>query len=120
MAQSAMSVTPTVFLVDDDAAVLKSLRWLLESADLRVAPYHSAQELLADYDAEVPGCVVLDICMPGMSGLELQAELLRRGCRSPIIFITGYGDVPTCSEAYRRGAFDFIEKPVDDQAFVEL
>jgi FixJ family two-component response regulator len=106
--------------VDDDVAVLKSLRWLLESGDLRVAAYHSAQELLGDYDPEAPGCLVLDICMPGMSGLELQAELSQRGCRHPIIFVTGFGDVPMCSEAYRRGAFDFIEKPVDDQAFVEL
>jgi two-component system response regulator DctR len=110
----------TVFVVDDDAAALKSLRWLLESVDLRVEAYRSARELLAEYDPDVPGCLVLDIRMPGMSGLELQAELLKRGCRHPIIFVTGHGDVPTCSTAYRRGAFDFVEKPVNDQAIVDL
>lgn len=111
---------PTVFLVDDDAAALKSLRWLLESVDLRVEAYRSAQELLEIYDPEVPGCLVLDIRMPGMSGLELQEALAERGCRHPIIFVTGHGDVPTCSKAYRRGAFDFVEKPVNDQAIVDL
>jgi two-component system response regulator DctR len=110
----------TVFVVDDDAAALKSLRWLLESVDLRVAAYRSAQELLAEYDPDVPGCLVLDVRMPGMSGLELQDELVARGCRHPIIFVTGHGDVPTCSKAYRGGAFDFVEKPVNDQAIVDL
>jgi two-component system response regulator FixJ len=111
---------PTVFVVDDDAAALKSLRWLLESVDLRVVAYRSAQEFLADYDPTIPGCLVLDIRMPGMSGLELQDELAKRGCRHPIIFVTGHGDVPTCSRAYRSGAFDFVEKPVNDQAIVDL
>ncbi len=111
---------PTVFVVDDDAAALKSLRWLLESVDLRVVGYRSAQELLAEYDPGVPGCLVLDVRMPGMSGLELQDELVERDCRHPIIFVTGHGDVPTCSKAYRNGAFDFIEKPVNDQAIVDL
>jgi two-component system, LuxR family, response regulator FixJ len=110
----------TVFLVDDDSAALKSLRWLLESVDLKVESYHSSHELLSAYDPEIPGCLVLDIRMPGMSGLELQDELLRRGCQHPIIFVTGHGDVPTCSKAYRSGAFDFIEKPVNDQALVDL
>jgi two-component system, LuxR family, response regulator FixJ len=110
----------TVFVVDDDAAALKSLRWLLESVDLRVAAYRSAQEFLAEYDPDVPGCLVLDIRMPGMSGLELQEELQGRRCGHPIIFVTGHGDVPTCSKAYRCGAFDFIEKPVNDQAIVDL
>jgi two-component system, LuxR family, response regulator FixJ len=111
---------PTVFLVDDDADVLTSLSWLLESVDLRVAAYQSPQELLNIYDPNVPGCLILDVCMPGMSGLELQIELAGRGCRHPIIFVTGHGDVSTCSKAFRRGAFDFIEKPVNDQALVDL
>jgi two-component system, LuxR family, response regulator FixJ len=111
---------PKVFLVDDDAAALKSLRWLLESAQLRVENYSSAEEFLEDYDPETPGCVVIDYRMPGMNGLDLQAALLERGCRHPIIFVTGYGDVPTCSRAYHQGAFDFIEKPVDHQAMVDL
>ena len=111
---------PTVFLVDDDAAILDSFRWLLESDDLQVEAYCSAQELLAAYDPNAPGCLVLDIRMPGMSGLELQEELLQRGCQQPMIFVTGHGDVATCSMAYRRGAFDFVEKPVNDQAMVDL
>src|SRR5260221_11837768 len=88
-----------VFLVDDDAAVLKSLRWLLESAELAVDDYCSAEDLLTVYDPELPGCLIIDFRMPGMNGLELQAALLERGCRHPIIFVTGYGDVPTCSRA---------------------
>ena len=109
-----------VFLVDDDAAALKSLRWLLESAQLRVENFSSAEEFLEDYDPETPGCLVIDYRMPDMNGLDLQAALLERGCRHPIIFVTGYGDVPTCSRAYHQGAFDFIEKPVDHQAMVDL
>ena len=111
---------PTVFLVDDDAAVLKSVRWLLESVHLHVETFASAQQLLSAYDPEVPGCLVLDMRMPGMSGLELQEELLNRGCQHPMIFVTAHGDVPTCSRAYRGGAFDFLEKPVNDQALVDL
>jgi FixJ family two-component response regulator len=109
-----------VFLVDDDVAALKSLRWLLESAQLSVEAYSSPQELLAAYDPLVPGCLVIDFRMPGMNGLELQQVLLERGCQHPIIFVTGYGDVPTCSRAYRQGAFDFIEKPVNDDAILDL
>lgn len=111
---------PTVLLVDDDAAVLKSVRWLLESVHLRVETFRSAHELLEEYDPDVPGCLVLDMRMPGMSGLELQEELLDRDCQHPVIFVTGHGDVPTCSRAYRRGAYDFLEKPVNDQALVDL
>ena len=114
------SEQPTVFLVDDDAAALKSLRWLLESVDLRVESHRSARDLLEVYDPGVPGCLVVDVRMPGMSGLELQDELLGRGCTHPMIFVTGHGDVPSCSRAYRNGAFDFIEKPVNDQALVDL
>jgi two-component system, LuxR family, response regulator FixJ len=120
MNESTAISQPTVFLVDDDAAALKSLRWLLESVNLRVEAHRSAHEFLAAYDPEAPGCLVLDIRMPGMSGLELQEELLQRGCHHPIIFVTGHGDVPTCSKAYRCGAFDFVEKPVNDQALVDL
>jgi FixJ family two-component response regulator len=112
--------SPKVILVDDDAAALKSLRWLLESADLEVDDYSSAEELLAAYNPDAPGCLVLDYRMSGMNGLELQETLLKRGCRHPIIFVTGYGDVSTCSRAYHLGAFDFIEKPVGHQALVNL
>jgi two-component system, LuxR family, response regulator FixJ len=111
---------PKVFLVDDDAAALKSLRWLLESAQLLVEDFFSGEDLLKVYDPDVPGCLVIDYRMPGMNGLELQEALLERGCQHPIIFVTGYGDVPTCSRAYHQGAFDFIEKPVNHQALVNL
>ena len=120
MNMTAETAAAKVFLVDDDAAALKSLCWLLESAQLRVEDYSSAVEFLDDYDPLIPGCLVIDYRMPGMNGLDLQAALLERGCRHPIIFVTGYGDVPTCSRAYRQGAFDFIEKPVNHQAIVDL
>jgi FixJ family two-component response regulator len=110
---------PTVFLIDDDPHVLASLRWLLESEGLRVDTYASAAVLLDDYDPDARGCLVVDVCMPGIGGLELQDELARRGGRHPIVFITAYGDVPTCSKAYRRGAFDFLEKPVADQVLLD-
>jgi FixJ family two-component response regulator len=120
MNQPCEAAEPKVFLVDDDAAALKSLRWLLESAQLQVEDYCSAEEFLEVYDPEVPGCLVIDYRMPGMNGLELQETLLKRGCRHPIIFVTGYGDVPTCSRAYQQGAFDFVEKPVNHEALVGL
>jgi FixJ family two-component response regulator len=120
MNQSAAPNQPTVFLVDDDAAALKSLQWLLESVNLHVEAYQSPQEFLEVYNPRIPGCLILDIRMSGLNGLELQEELLQRGCLHPIIFVTGHGDVPICSKAFRRGAFDFIEKPVNDQALVDL
>jgi two-component system, LuxR family, response regulator FixJ len=120
MNSTSQALEPRVILVDDDAAALKSLRWLLESAHLRVEDYCSAEELLEAYDPDIPGCLVLDYRMPGMSGLELQETLRKRGCKHPIIFVTGYGDVPTCSRAYHQGAFDFVEKPVNHQALVDL
>lgn len=120
MYQHSSKPQATVFVVDDDAAALKSLRWLLESVNLHVAAYQSALEFLAAYDANVPGCLVLDVRMQNMDGLELQRELKQRDCRHPIIFVTGHGDVPTCSKAYRNGAFDFVEKPVNDQSMVDL
>jgi FixJ family two-component response regulator len=110
---------PTVFIVDDDPQAIASTRWLLESDGLRVASYSSARQMLDDHDVEAHGCLIVDVRMPGMGGLELQDELALRGGRHPIIFVTGYGDVPTCSQAYRNGAFDFLEKPVDDQALVD-
>jgi FixJ family two-component response regulator len=110
---------PTVFIVDDDPEAIASMRWLMESDGQRVASYNSARQLLDDYDAEAHGCLIVDVRMPGMGGLELQDELALRGGRHPIIFVTGHGDVPTCSQAYRGGAFDFLEKPVDDQALVD-
>ena len=113
-------IKPVVHVVDDDEALRDSLRWLLESAGHSVATYATAEGFLATYDPEQSGCLVLDIRMPGMSGLELQDELKRRSHTIPIIFITGHGDVPMAVSAVKKGAIEFIEKPFNDQAFLIL
>ena len=117
-----MSAYPeiTVFIVDDDAAFRDSLCWLLESAGHRVAAYPAAAAFLAAHDPHQPGCLVLDIRMPGMNGLELQDELQRRVIGIPIIFVTGHGDVPMAVSAIKKGAAEFIEKPFNDQTFLRL
>lgn len=114
-----MSDDPTVFVVDDDRAMRKSLRWLLESVELKVETFESAREFLEKYETHRPGCVVLDVRMPGMSGLELQDYLRSEGIHIPIIIITAYGDVPMAVRAMKAGAMDFIEKPVCDQVLLE-
>jgi FixJ family two-component response regulator len=111
--------TPTVFVVDDDEGVRSALALLLKSMGQPAATYASAADFLADYDAERPGCALLDVRMPGMSGLELQDELNRRGVVLPVIFITGHGDVPMAVEAMQRGAFDFLQKPFGDDDLAE-
>lgn len=100
-----------IYIVDDDDAFRDSLHWLLESAGYRVAMFPSAERFLAAYQAGGGTCLLLDVRMTGLSGIELQAELNRRGDGIPIIFITGHGDVPMAVEAVKKGAFDFIEKP---------
>jgi RNA polymerase sigma factor (sigma-70 family) len=114
-----LSREPTVFVVDDDAALRKSLCWLIESINLKVKTFSSARAFLDSYDPQTPGCLVLDVRMPGMSGLELQAKLSTDGVAIPIIVITGYGDVPMAVRAMRAGAVDFIEKPVSDQVLLD-
>jgi len=109
----------TVFVVDDDEAVRGSLKLLLKTLSLPVQAYASAQEFLASFDPRRSGCLVLDIRMPGMSGLELQEELNTRGAMLPIIFITGHGDVPMAVEAMQRGAMDFLQKPFRDQDLLD-
>lgn len=104
-----------IYIVEDDDALRDSLCWLIESAGYRVAAYSNAESFLARLEPEGGGCLVLDVRMPGMSGLELQEHLIRRRRHLPIIFITGHGDVPTAVNAIKRGAFDFIEKPFQDQ-----
>jgi two-component system, LuxR family, response regulator FixJ len=110
---------PTVIVVDDDDAVRTSLRLLLKSVGLPVETHGSAQEFLAAFDADQPGCLVLDIRMPGMSGLELQAKLAEEHAIVPIVFITGHGDVPMAVEAMQHGAVDFIQKPFRDQDLID-
>ena len=105
----------TVFVVDDDQAMRASLQWLIESTGMRVETYESAQAFLDSYYPGRAGCLLLDVRMPGMSGLELQAYLAREEMRIPVIIITGHGDVSMAVKAMKVGAVDFIEKPFDDE-----
>lgn len=114
-----MRQQPTVHIVDDDPAIRKSLRWLIESIGLPVVLHPSAQAFLDAYDPSVPGCVVLDVRMPGMSGLDLQEKLRELELEIPVIIVTGYGDVPMAVRAMKAGAVDFIEKPVSDQVLLD-
>jgi len=109
----------TVFIVDDDEASRESQQELMESIGLETRAFSSAQEFLASYDEEWHGCLLLDVRMPGMSGLKLQDELTRRGCQLPIIFLTGHGDVPMAVETLRKGAVDFVEKPAGGQYLLD-
>lgn len=111
-------MTPLVHVVDDDPGFRDSLRSLLESDDLAVATYAGGADFLERYAPEQPGCLLVDVRMPGMSGLQLQDELLRRGIRVPTIFITAHGDVAMAVAAVRKGALDFVEKPFDDEAMI--
>jgi FixJ family two-component response regulator len=109
-----MNATPTVHVIDDDAAVRNSLRFLIESAHLSVQTFESAQEFLDKYNPHAPGCVLLDVRMPGMSGLELHERLIADQCALPVIFITGHGDIQMAVQTLKAGAVDFIEKPFGD------
>jgi len=110
---------PTVFVVDDDEGVRDSLRFLLKSVGLMTKTLASAAEFLSSYDVNQPGCLVLDVRMPAMSGLELQQQLNVRGAMIPVIFITGHGDIPMAVEAMQHGAFDFLQKPFRDQDLID-
>lgn len=114
-----MSQEQTVFIVDDDQAARESLRWLLESVGHTVRCHASAHEFMAAYDGRVSGCLVLDVRMPGMSGLELQSHLLERGWCLPVIIVTGHGDVPMAVRAMKAGAVDFLQKPYNDQTLLD-
>jgi FixJ family two-component response regulator len=108
-----MANQPTVFVVDDDPGALGSLCWLIQQADLPVRGFRSGREFLESYRPHEPGCLVLDVRMPGMDGLEVQQRLGDRGIGLPIIFITAHGDVPACAHAFKAGALEFLEKPLD-------
>ena len=110
---------PVVYVVDDDPAVLDSVRWLVESVDLKVETYPSGRDFLDSYQPHQPGCLIADVRMPGMSGLELQQELSARGYGIPVIIITGHGDLPMAIQAMKDGAYDFIQKPFGDQALID-
>lgn len=108
----------TVFIVDDDADVCDALALLMRAAGLRAETFASAREFLQRLGPDDAGCAVLDVRMPGMTGLELQAELHKRRIRLPIIFLTGHGDVPLAVKAMKAGAADFIQKPLDEHRLV--
>jgi two-component system response regulator FixJ len=110
---------PTVFLVDDDNAVRDALELLLDSVDLNTMSYPSAAAFLDDFDQNRRGCLVLDIRMPGMSGMELQTALVEKSINIPIIFLTGHGNVSMSAKAFRTGAIDFLEKPFDENVLLE-
>jgi len=110
----------TIFVVDDDKVVRDSLSWLISSVGLHVETFASAQDFLADYDPTRPGCLLVDVRMPGMSGLELQKRLAENPHCLPVIIVTGHGDVQMAVRAMKDGAFDFIEKPYNDQVLIDL
>jgi len=108
-----------VFVVDDDAGVLDSIAFLLRTVGIHAETYSSAADFLAAYDSDARGCIVLDVRMPGMSGLELQERLHAMGSSLPIIFLTAHGDVPTAVRAVKSGAVDFVQKPFRDQDLID-
>jgi FixJ family two-component response regulator len=112
-------LSETVFLVDDDPRVLKALSRVLASDGWIARPYRSAREFLAEHDVAAPGCLVLDLLMPEMTGLDLQQELARLGEHRPIVFLSGRGDVPSSVTAMKSGAVDFLTKPVDAKALLD-
>ena len=113
-----MESEPTVFVVDDDNDVRDSLRWLIESAGFHVETHATPQAFLESYRPGAPGCVVVDLRMPGMSGIDLQEKLSGKEPSIPVIVITAFGDVATAVRAMKSGAVDFLEKPFDSQALV--
>jgi FixJ family two-component response regulator len=110
---------PKVFIVDDDAAVRRSIRMLIRTIGIEAEAFASAKDFLDAYDSKQPGCLVLDVRMPGMSGLELQEKLRDLNANLPIIFVTAHGDVPMAVNAMRSGAVDFIQKPFRDQELID-
>ena len=118
-----MSLIPkkgTVYVVDDDEAVRDSLQWLLEGKDYRVRCFDSAESFLARYDPREVACLIADIRMGGMTGLELQDRLVERKSPLPVVFITGHGDVPMAVTTMKKGAMDFIQKPFKEDELVSL
>ena len=109
----------TVFLIDDDSAMRKSIDYLIQSIGLRCQSYATAQEFLDGADPETPGCILTDVRMPGLSGLDLLEEMRGRAFLSPVIIITGHADVPMAVRAFKSGALDFIEKPFNDQMLLD-
>jgi two-component system response regulator DctR len=110
---------PLAHIVDDDEAMRDALNWLLRSREVKTAAWPSAESFLAKWHENLSGCLILDIRMPGMSGLELFDHLQARRCLMPVIFLTGHGDIPQAVAALKKGAYDFLEKPFDDNSLVD-
>jgi RNA polymerase sigma factor (sigma-70 family) len=106
---------PLIHIVDDDDAMRDSLAWLLDHERYQVALHASGEAFLTAFTPRAPACIILDIRMPGLSGVEVHEQLLKREAKTPVVFVTGHGDVPMAVEALKRGAFDFIEKPFNEQ-----
>jgi FixJ family two-component response regulator len=117
--KSESSLQPTVFIVDDDDAVRDALQMLIESMGIQVSAFSNVQSFLDAYDPGMPGCLVLDVRLPKVSGLELQEHLKRNNIRIPIIFISGHGTVSMAVRTLKAGAVDFLEKPFDDQMLLD-
>jgi len=109
----------TVYIVDDNIAVRDAICWLVEEVGLRARAFATAQDFLGEFKSVVHGCLVLDIRMPGMSGLDLQDELAKRGMTLPVIVVTGHGDVPMAVRSMKSGAFEFLQKPFNDQTLLD-
>ncbi len=110
---------PIVFVVDDDVSVREALRNLLRSVGLQAKTFYTAQQFMADERPDTAGCLVLDVCLPGLSGLDLQRELAKAGIDIPIVFITGHGDIPMSVRAMKAGAVEFLTKPFRDQDLLD-
>jgi FixJ family two-component response regulator len=110
---------PVVFVVDDDVSIREALRNLLRSVGLQVKTFDTAQQFMADERSDAPGCLVLDVRLPGLSGLDLQRELGRAGIDIPIVFVTGHGDIPMSVRAIKAGAIEFLTKPFRDQDLLD-
>lgn len=119
MTDTSATESTTVYVVDDDAGMLESTQWLLESVGLHVAAYSDGRKFLDAVSGSDAGCVVLDVRMPGLGGLNVQEELQKRGLELPIIFVSGHADVPIVVRAFKSGAFDFIEKPFNEQLLLD-
>ena len=112
-------VVPTVFVVDDDTSVRTALKRLIQSVGFQAETFDSAQAFLEHGSHDGPACLILDVRMPEMSGIELQQQLTRVGLGMPIVFITGHGNIPMSVKAMKAGAVDFIEKPFEDQKLID-
>lgn len=120
MRRSSQKANPLIYVVDDDFNVRESLKLMLECEGYQVRAYASAQDFLRDFDSKIPGCILLDVRLPGLSGPELQARLNKSNFEIPIVFITSYADIHTAIDTLKAGAVDFLLKPVDPNKLLEV